>query len=182
MAREDTTVRCAARGRPLASLRLQPIAETRACVSRIVTKAWRCRARRAAGTVPGMSGRRAARRQALFLLYQWDLTGQQLASLYEGDVDPFGRQLAEEVIARAPDLDARITAAARDWTADRLGVVERNVLRIAITGARPRRGAARGRDRRSRPARETLCVGGCRRARQRHPRPHRARGRVRMVR
>jgi N utilization substance protein B len=79
-----------------------------------------------------MSGRRAARRQALFLLYQWDLTGQQLASLYEGDVDPFGRQLAEEVIARAPDLDARITAAARDWTADRLGVVERNVLRIAI--------------------------------------------------
>ena len=79
-----------------------------------------------------MSGRRAARRQALFLLYQWDLTGQQLASLYEGDVDPFGRQLAEEVIARAPDHDARNTAAARDRTADRLGVVERNVLRIAI--------------------------------------------------
>ena len=82
------------------------------------------------GTAP--VSRRQARRQALFLLYQWDLTGQQLASLYEGDVDPFGRQLAEEVIARAPDLDARITAAARDWTADRLGVVERNVLRIAI--------------------------------------------------
>jgi N utilization substance protein B len=79
-----------------------------------------------------MSGRRAARRQALFLLYQWDLTGQELASLYEGDVDPFARQLAEEVVARAADLDARITAAARGWTADRLGAVERNVLRIAI--------------------------------------------------
>jgi N utilization substance protein B len=88
--------------------------------------------RNAAGTPAGVSGRRAARRQALFLLYQWDLTGQELASLYEGDVDPFARQLAEEVVLRAPDLDARITAAARDWTAERLGVVERNVLRIAI--------------------------------------------------
>ena len=77
-------------------------------------------------------GRRQARRQALFLLYQWDLTGQQLASLYEGDVDPFARRLAEEVAARAPELDVRITAAARGWTAERLGVVERNILRIAI--------------------------------------------------
>jgi N utilization substance protein B len=79
-----------------------------------------------------VSGRRAARRQALFLLYQWDLTGQPLASLFEGDVDEFARTLAEEVSARAPDLDRRITAASRDWTADRLGAIERNVLRMAI--------------------------------------------------
>ena len=79
-----------------------------------------------------MSGRRAARRQALFLLYQWDVTGQPLASLFEGEVDPFAAQLAEEVVAEAPELDRRITDAARDWTADRLGVVERNVLRMAI--------------------------------------------------
>ncbi|MCC6222455.1 MAG: transcription antitermination factor NusB [Thermoleophilia bacterium] len=79
-----------------------------------------------------MSGRRAARRQALFLLYQWDLTGQPLASLFEGEVDEFARALAEEVVARATELDARITAAAVEWTADRLGAVERNVLRIAI--------------------------------------------------
>ena len=38
-----------------------------------------------------MSGRRASRRTALFLLYQWDITGQPLASLYEGEVDPFAR-------------------------------------------------------------------------------------------
>jgi N utilization substance protein B len=79
-----------------------------------------------------VSSRRDARRQALFLLYQWDLTRQPLASLYEGDVDAFARDLAEEVIERADDLDARITAASRGWTADRLGVVERNVLRIAV--------------------------------------------------
>ena len=32
-----------------------------------------------------MSGRRAARRTALVLLYQWDVTGQELASLFEGE-------------------------------------------------------------------------------------------------
>ena len=79
-----------------------------------------------------MSGRRAARRQALVLLYQWDLTGQPLASLYDGDVDPFALELAEAVTERVADLDRRITEAARDWTAERLGVVERNVLRVAV--------------------------------------------------
>ena len=79
-----------------------------------------------------MSGRRAARRTALFLLYQWDVTGQPLASLYEGEVDAFARSTAEAVAAHAPELDARITEAAEDWTADRLGVIERNILRIAL--------------------------------------------------
>jgi N utilization substance protein B len=78
------------------------------------------------------SGRRAARRTALFLLYQWDLTGQPLASLYEGEVDPFARELAEAVVPRAEELDARITECAEGWTADRLGTLERNILRIAI--------------------------------------------------
>jgi transcription antitermination protein NusB len=78
------------------------------------------------------TGRRAARRTALFLLYQWDVTKQPLASLYEGDVDEYARELAEAVVAAAPALDEKITAAAEDWTADRLGAVERNVLRIGI--------------------------------------------------
>ena len=34
--------------------------------------------------------------------------------------------------ANAEELDRRITAAAEGWTADRLGVVERNVLRIGV--------------------------------------------------
>ena len=79
-----------------------------------------------------MSGRRAARRTALFVLYQWDVTGQPLASLYEGEVDPFARETAEAVVAEAEDLDRRITEAAEDWTADRLGAIERNILRIAL--------------------------------------------------
>jgi N utilization substance protein B len=79
-----------------------------------------------------VSGRRTARRTALFLLYQWDVTGQPLASLYEGEVDPFARETAEAVVAEAPKLDRRITDAAEGWTADRLGAIERNILRIAL--------------------------------------------------
>ncbi len=78
------------------------------------------------------TGRRTARRTAVFLLYQWDLTGQPLASLFEGEIDEYARELAEGVAARAPELDERITAAAEGWTANRLGAVERNVLRVAI--------------------------------------------------
>jgi len=79
-----------------------------------------------------MAGRRAARRQALFLLYQWDVTGQPLASLYEGEIDSFARELAERVVGRADELDRQITEASDEWTADRLGALERNVLRIGI--------------------------------------------------
>ena len=79
-----------------------------------------------------MAGRRAARRTALFLLYQWDVTGQPLASLYEGEVDAFARETAEAVTRRAPELDRRISAAADLWPAERLGAVERNILRIAV--------------------------------------------------
>jgi N utilization substance protein B len=79
-----------------------------------------------------MAGRRAARRTALVLLYQWDVTGQELASLFEGEVDPYARALAEAVIEEHEQLDRRITEASDDWTADRLGALERNILRMAI--------------------------------------------------
>ena len=80
----------------------------------------------------GKVGRREARRTALFLLYQSDLTGQPLAALYEGVPDEFARGLAEAVLERADELDRRITESADGWTADRLGTLERNVLRIGV--------------------------------------------------
>ena len=78
------------------------------------------------------AGRRDARRTAFILLYQWDVTGRPLASLYEGDVDPYAAELAEGVAALAEGLDGRITAAAEGWPADRLGAVERSILRLAV--------------------------------------------------
>jgi N utilization substance protein B len=77
-------------------------------------------------------GRRQARRQALFLLYQWDLTDQPLATLFEGEPDAFASQLASAVAAEAPALDTRISAASEHWPADRLGTLERNILRIGV--------------------------------------------------
>ena len=77
-------------------------------------------------------GRRAARRQALFLLYQWDLTGQELASLFEGEPDEFAHALAGAVSERAEHLDRRVSDVSGDWPAERLGTLERNILRIGV--------------------------------------------------
>jgi N utilization substance protein B len=79
-----------------------------------------------------MAGARANRRTALFLLFQWDLTGQPLGDLYEGEPAEEALAVAREVAERAPELDRRITDAAEEWTADRLGTIERNILRIAL--------------------------------------------------
>jgi transcription antitermination protein NusB len=77
-------------------------------------------------------GRRAARRTALVLLYQWDVTGRELGSMFEGEIDDYSRELAEAVIERHEELDFRITEASDEWPADRLGALERNILRLAI--------------------------------------------------
>jgi transcription antitermination protein NusB len=79
-----------------------------------------------------VTSRREARRAAVFMLFQWDLTGEPLGSTYEGDVDDFARETAEAVAARASELDRRIDEATEDWPADRLGALERNVLRVGI--------------------------------------------------
>jgi N utilization substance protein B len=66
------------------------------------------------------------------LLYQWDLSGQEIGSQYAGEIDVWARGIAEAVTAHASDLDERITGAAEGWTADRLGAVERSALRVAV--------------------------------------------------
>ena len=52
--------------------------------------------------------RRQARRQALILLFQSDLTGRPLGELYEGDIDEYARETAQGVLAAAAALDAEI--------------------------------------------------------------------------
>jgi N utilization substance protein B len=78
--------------------------------------------------------RRAARRSALTLLYQWDVTEQGLGALYEGEIDAYAQAVTQAIVRDAVELDRRITEAASEsgWTADRLGAVERNILRIAV--------------------------------------------------
>ena len=59
------------------------------------------------------------------------MTDQPLASLYEGDIDPYACELAEGVVERVETLDRRVTEASIGWPAGRLGALERNVLRVA---------------------------------------------------
>jgi transcription antitermination protein NusB len=80
-----------------------------------------------------LGGRRPARRSALFLLYNWDLTGKPLADQTDEPVDPFALELAEAVVARSEELDRRIDEVSEGWPAGRLGVLERNILRIGIS-------------------------------------------------
>jgi transcription antitermination protein NusB len=80
-----------------------------------------------------VAGRRANRRTALFLLYQWDVTGRPIGELYDGQAPEEALTTAQAVAEHASELDARITEAAEGWTADRLGAVERNVLRLALS-------------------------------------------------
>ena len=79
-----------------------------------------------------MTSRKAARRDALFVLYQWDVTGKPLTTLHEGELDPYSVQVAEGVVAECTSLDMRINEASSEWSTDRLGALERNILRIAL--------------------------------------------------
>ena len=60
------------------------------------------------------------------------LVSELAPALLAGEPDPFAAELARAVAGSADALDARITAASRDWPADRLGTLERNILRIGI--------------------------------------------------
>ena len=58
--------------------------------------------------------------------------GAAARDAFEGEPDAFATRLASAVAAEAQSLDARITTASSEWPADRLGTLERNILRIGI--------------------------------------------------
>ena len=91
--------------------------------------------------------RHRARRQALQLLYQWDLRrtppeeilrGYYNSLLISEDTvaqprpDPFAEVLMRGVIDDLPSIDERITRNAAHWRLERMPVVDRNILRIAV--------------------------------------------------
>ena len=84
-------------------------------------------------------GRRAARRAAVFMIYQQDLIGAPMDEIQAnadraGDAtsDPYAETILAGVGAERSAIDAEITNAAQGWTADRLGAVERAILRVAV--------------------------------------------------
>lgn len=90
-------------------------------------------------SAPRPASRRSARRDAVVLLYQRDLTGIALdelsrtASRDRGrDEDPYTSSIVDGVTASLGAIDALITGAAEGWTSDRLGAIERSILRVAV--------------------------------------------------
>ena len=88
---------------------------------------------------PRAVSRRQARRTAFVLTYQLDVRAgsdlDELAARYLADtgmdVPPYTREVVEGVQRDRDAIDAEVDAAAAGWTADRLGAVERSILRLA---------------------------------------------------
>jgi N utilization substance protein B len=77
------------------------------------------------------------RREAVFALYQRDVTGRPLAELLE-DAKPFSRELAEGVDAQREALDRTIARHSRGWSIDRISPLDLNIMRVALYEARER--------------------------------------------
>ena len=85
-----------------------------------------------------------ARARALQLLYAWELSGEpsieavvaRVAAMSGGAIRgggyDRGADLAAKAIAGRPEFDRRIKDAAEHWRLERVGVVERNILRLAL--------------------------------------------------
>jgi N utilization substance protein B len=71
------------------------------------------------------------RRDAVFALYQHEVTGRPLGELLEG-TKPFSRELAESVDASRPELDPLISTHSKGWALTRIAPLERSILRTAL--------------------------------------------------
>src|ERR1700685_2540168 len=88
-----------------------------------------------------MGPRRKAREYALQMLFQWDITRDnidQVATTFfqnqEEDtpaVADFARALVKGTVEHVEDIDRLIQRHADNWRLDRMAVVDRNVLRMA---------------------------------------------------
>jgi N utilization substance protein B len=77
------------------------------------------------------------RRDAVFALYQREITGRALEELLEGS-KPFTRELADGVDESIPELDAEISRLARGWDLERIAPLERSILRVGLYEMRHR--------------------------------------------
>lgn len=96
-----------------------------------------------------MGRQRRSREMALQVLYSIEITGfspeKALASAYQlaqgpdGDdfnlpssVRPFAEELVTGVILNQKEIDDKIRSASENWRLERMSIVDRNVLRIAV--------------------------------------------------
>ncbi len=85
-----------------------------------------------------MTSRRDARRTAIDILYQADLTDRPAEEVVRGwaeaghDIVPFTLELVEGVTEREPDVDLLLEEHAEGWTVARMAALDRTILRLAV--------------------------------------------------
>lgn len=86
-----------------------------------------------------MLERTRARKQALQILYQREITGESVESILEsgsynredGEPAEYSRQLALGTEAVLGDIDTMLADISEHWTVSRMPLVDRNILRLA---------------------------------------------------
>jgi N utilization substance protein B len=88
---------------------------------------------------PARPSRKQARRDALFVLYQREVTGEPVYVLLnklrdrEGyAADPFTAYAATGVTADLAELDETLQRLSRDWPLSRMAPIERSALRLGL--------------------------------------------------
>ena len=82
--------------------------------------------------------RRSAREKAVILLYQMDLLKKSPEVIVENDqlvgkkFDEFSLKLINGVTENLKEIDKIISGTVQNWSLDRIAVIDRNILRIAI--------------------------------------------------
>jgi transcription antitermination protein NusB len=71
------------------------------------------------------------RRDAVFALYQHEVTGRPLGELLDG-AKPFTRELAESVESHLSELDELISKHSKGWSIERIAPLERSIMRTAL--------------------------------------------------
>ena len=93
-----------------------------------------------------MAARHRSRRRALQVLFEWDVRKESVdraiqhfyETLYSEEQetvpkrDKFMEELAQGTAARAEEIDRQIEARSAHWRLERMAVVDRNILRLAI--------------------------------------------------
>jgi transcription antitermination protein NusB len=93
-----------------------------------------------------MAARHRSRKRALQVLFEWDMRGEPVdrainhfyTTLYSEEEetlpkpDRFMEQLVQGTVAEAAEIDKTIEATSQNWRLDRMAVVDRNILRLAI--------------------------------------------------
>jgi transcription antitermination protein NusB len=88
---------------------------------------------------PATPSRKQARRDALFLLYQTEVTDLSMAELVEGQrlregygPDDFTVKAVAGVLREKESLDVELEAHSTGWPLDRVAPLERSILRLAL--------------------------------------------------